>query len=150
MRILALDYGHKRIGVALSDPTGSLASPLTTIPGNTDDLGIENVLRLVAEHNPNEIVVGLPLSLSGDVGRQAANVIHFVQILSERCDIPIKTLDERLSTVQAERLLKDFGVKPSKDRARVDAAAATVILQAYLDAQILEPKGHNMCDSTQL
>ena len=80
----------------------------------------------------------------------AANVIHFVQILSERCDIPIKTLDERLSTVQAERLLKDFGVKPSKDRARVDAAAATVILQAYLDAQILEPKGHNMCDSTQL
>lgn len=148
MRILALDYGHKRIGVALSDPTGSLASPITTIRGDTGDLGIENVLRLVAEHSANEIVVGLPLSLSGDVGSQAAKIIHFVQALSERCDIPIKTLDERLSTVQAERLLKDSGVKPSKDRPRVDSAAAAVILQAYLDTQILEQKGHNMCDST--
>ena len=135
MRVLALDYGRKRTGVALSDPTGTLASPLTTIPGGGDGRSIEAVVRLAIEHEAREIVVGMPLSMSGAVGRQAAEVTRFAEALSERCDMPVKTLDERLSTVQAERLLRDSGVKPSKDRPRVDAAAAAVVLQAYLDSQ---------------
>ena len=135
MRVLALDYGSKRTGVALSDPTGTLASPLTTVTGGTDDQIIEAVVRLAAEHDASEIVVGMPLSMSGAVGRQAAEVTRFLEALSERCEIPVKTLDERLSTVQAERLLRDSGVKPSKDRPRVDAVAAAVVLQAYLDSQ---------------
>ena len=135
MRILALDVGEKRIGVALCDPTELLASPLTTITRTEESSDVDEVLRLVAQHDAGEIIVGLPVSLSGRMGPQAERVAEFADLLVERATIPVKSVDERLSSVQAERLLRESGIKPSRDRARVDAAAAAVILQAHLDSK---------------
>ena len=134
MRILALDVGEKRIGVALSDPTGLLATPLTTIERKGQDSDIDAALRLATEHEVGEIVVGLPLSMSGRRGPQAGRVDAFVRALAERTDIPLKSVDERLSSVQAERMLRESGVEPSKNKARIDSAAAAIILQSYLDS----------------
>ena len=135
MRILALDVGEKRIGVALSDPTGLLATPLTTIERKGQDSDIDAALRLATEHEVGEIVVGLPLSMSGRRGPQAGRVDAFVRALAERTDIPLKSVDERLSSVQAERMLRESGVEPSKNKSRIDSAAAAVVLQSYLDSR---------------
>ena len=134
MRVLALDVGEKRIGVALSDPTGLLATPLTTIERKGQDSDIDEALRLATEHEVSEIVVGLPLSMSGRRGPQAGRVDAFVRALAQRTDIPLKSVDERLSSVQAERMLRESGVEPSKNKARIDSAAAAIILQSYLDS----------------
>ena len=139
MRVLALDVGERRIGIALSDPTGLLASPLITVTRRNDDTDIEEVLRVATENNVAEIVVGMPLSLSGRKGPQAARVTAFAEALGRKTDIPVVFADERYSTVQAERSLRKSGVQPSRDRARVDAAAAAVILQSYLDSR--RPEG---------
>ena len=133
MRVLSLDVGEKRIGVALSDPTGTLATPLKTISSTGKSSGVDEVLRLVAEHEVAEIIVGMPLSLSGHAGAQARLVEGFVRSLTDAATVPVTKVDERYSSVQAERLLRESGVQPSRDKARVDAAAAAVILQAYLD-----------------
>ncbi len=135
MRILALDIGERRIGVALSDPGGLLATPLTTIPRRHHTADVDEVLRLVDEHEAGRVVVGLPLELSGRRGTQAGRVSAFVRAMAERTQVPVDTVDERYSTVQAQRQLRESGVKPSRDRARVDAAAAAIILQSYLDSQ---------------
>ena len=135
MRILALDIGERRIGVALSDPSGLLATPLTTIHRRHHTADIDEVLRLVDEHDAERVVVGLPLELSGRRGTQAGRVSAFVRAMAERTQVPVETVDERYSTVQAQRQLRESGVKPSRNRARVDAAAAAIILQSYLDSQ---------------
>ena len=135
MRVLALDIGQKRIGVALSDPEQILATPLTTIEREGQSADIDTVLRLATENGVGEIIVGLPISLSGDLGPQGQLVSKFTEDLSTIASVPVASVDERYSSVQAERLLKASGVKPSRNRAAVDAAAAAVILQSYLDAR---------------
>ncbi len=135
MRILALDVGQARIGVALSDPTGTLATPITAIPRRDEPHDVREVLGLVAEHEVGEIVVGLPLSLSGKRSAQARTTVRFAEALAREATVPVTPVDERYSTVEAERLLRASGVEPSKDRARLDAAAAAVILQSYLDSK---------------
>ncbi len=135
MRAMALDVGERRIGVALSDPLGILATPFTTIQVRDDDSSIAEVLRLARENEVSEIVVGLPLSLDGRMGPQAKRSAYFARLLSERTNIPVKTADERFSSAEAERLLRQSGVRPSENKARIDAAAAAVILQSYLDAK---------------
>ena len=136
MRILALDIGDRRIGVALSDPTGMLASPLTTIERATPDTAaaIDAVLALAEQHEAAEILVGIPYLMSGCIGAQARITLGFADALAERTDIPVTHIDERLSSVQAERMLAQSGAS-ARDRGRTDAAAAAVILQAYLDAR---------------
>ena len=141
MRILALDVGDKRIGVALCDPLGLLASPLSTIRRTEEASDVGEVLSLVAQHEAGEIIVGLPVSLSGRLGPQARSVAEFTRVLAERADVPVESVDERYTTVQAERLLRESGVQPSKDRGRVDAAAAAVILQSYLDSRRTDSGG---------
>jgi putative Holliday junction resolvase len=131
MAILGLDVGEKRIGVALAD--GLLAIPLTVIDRAGEGADLERVLALAEEHGVKRIVVGLPRSLDGSIGRQAERVLSFSSALSESTDVPVDTWDERLSTVSAERLLLDAGVKRDKRRARRDAMAAAIILQSYLD-----------------
>ena len=140
MRVLALDVGDRRIGVALSDPTGLLATPLTTIERRGGSWDVDEVLRLASESDASEIVVGLPVSLSGRKGAQARSVAEFESALADRAAVPVTSVDERYSTVQAESLLRESGVKPSRHRARVDAAAAAVILQSYLDAKRSGPQ----------
>jgi putative Holliday junction resolvase len=131
MAILGLDVGEKRIGVALAD--GLLAIPLTVIDRAGEGADLERVLALAEEHGVKRIVVGLPRSLDGSIGKQAERVLSFSSALSESTDVPVDTWDERLSTVSAERLLLDAGVKREKRRARRDAMAAAIILQSYLD-----------------
>ena len=137
MRLLGLDVGERRIGVAVSDPLGAFTSPLTTIRRTKLSVDIDAVLRIVEENEVREIVVGLPLSLSGSSGPQAKRSEGFIRALSQRSPVPVHAQDERYSTVEAEKLLRQTGAKPSRDRARVDAAAAAVILQAYLDSRRL-------------
>ena len=135
MSTLGLDIGEKRIGVAIADPEGFLAIPLTVIERVGEEADLKAILDLANEHGARRIVVGLPRSLDGSIGKQAERVLSFSRVLSQRTDIPVDTWDERLSTVAAERLLSDAGVKSDKRRARRDAMAAAIILQSYLDRE---------------
>ena len=132
MRALGLDVGDARIGLALSDPTGMLASPFGFVERGPSDLA--DIVSVAEENEVAEIVVGLPLSMSGDSGAQASKVRGFIRKLRSQTDLPIKTVDERLSTVQAQGMLRQSGRRRrDRDRGEIDAAAAAVILQTYLD-----------------
>jgi len=134
MRTLGLDIGDKRIGVAISDLEEILASPLATITREDDEKAINAIIQLVDKHDVERIVVGLPYSLDGSVGRQANKVMDFVERLSRCTRADIQLQDERLSTVAVERLLTQAGIKGARKRAQRDAAAAAFILQGYLDS----------------
>ena len=134
MRILGLDVGDKRIGVAISDPEEILASPLTTITNENSQSAIDAIIRIVAQHDVKQIVVGLPYSLDGSLSGQANKVMDFVDRLSKGTRTSIETWDERLSTVAVERLMKEVDNKKANKRDRRDAAAAAFILQGYLDS----------------
>ena len=131
MRALGLDVGDRRIGLALSDPTGLLASPYGVVERGPSD--IADILRVAEENEVSEIVVGLPLSMSGASGAQAGKVRAFIRDMKSETDLPIRTVDERLSTVQAEGMLRQSGRRRQRDRGQLDSAAAAVILQAHLD-----------------
>ena len=148
MRVIALDVGDRRIGVAISDPTGMLASPLTTLErGGSADMGAADaVIGLAREHSAGEIVVGIPYLMSGRTGEQAQVTLEFAEALAARADVPVRRVDERLSSAQAERMLARVGKRRGGrgrglgngsrgDKGRVDAAAAAVILQGYLDGR---------------
>ena len=131
MRVLGLDVGDRRIGLALSDPTGLLASPFGVVERGPSDLA--DIVSVSEENEVAEIVVGLPLSLSGDSGRQAGKVRAFIRDLKSQTELPIKTVDERLSTVQAQGMLHQSERRRRGDRGQLDSAAAAIILQTYLD-----------------
>jgi putative Holliday junction resolvase len=133
MRILGLDIGDKRIGVALSDPQGMLAGALTTIERRDSAADIQAILNLVEKHGVERIVIGLPRSLNGSIGQQAEKVQAFSEMLGQKVDVPVESWDERLSTVAAERLLIEVGAKRAKRKKHRDAIAASFILQGYLD-----------------
>jgi putative Holliday junction resolvase len=132
-RIMGVDVGERRIGVALSDAEGRLASPLTTINARPAGQCVERIARLVAEHAVSELVVGLPLTLRGEVGPQARAVQQFARQLEERLGLPVHLFDERLTTAAADQLLRELGVKPEKRKQQVDQVAAAIILQDFLD-----------------
>ena len=131
-RVLGLDLGDVRIGVAISDPERRMAVPMGTVrTGAPADL--RAIAELVREHDVVLVVVGLPLRLSGERGSAAAKAEGFADALRAVLDVPVVLQDERLSTVEAERALREGGVSGPVRRAVVDRSAATVILQAYLD-----------------
>ncbi|HMQ33407.1 MAG TPA: Holliday junction resolvase RuvX [Chloroflexaceae bacterium] len=132
-RYMGLDVGERRIGVALSDAQGRLATPLTTIGAR--DRPIERLARLAEEHGVGAVVVGLPLTLRGEVGPQAQAVQKFAEALGEALGLPMHLFDERLTTAAADQMLRDMGVKPEKRKLQLDQVAASIILQDYLDAQ---------------
>lgn len=132
MRVIALDVGERRIGVAVSDPTGTLATPHTVIQRRSKAEDFAAVARLVAELEAERVVVGLPLSLNGEVGPQARRVTRYAWALARTLDVPVELHDERYSTVTADTLLVESG---RKRRVPIDAAAAAVILQDYLESQ---------------
>jgi len=135
MRMLALDVGDRRIGVAMCDPDGILASPLTTIERQADDKSLDDILRIAEENDIAEIVVGIPYSMSGRVGPQTRITMDYVDLLAKRTDLPIRRVDERLSSVQAERMLRQSGIQPSRNKGKIDAVAAAILLQSYLDSR---------------
>jgi putative Holliday junction resolvase len=132
-RVLALDVGARRIGVAMSDATGTLATPLTTVRVRGVERAIAEIVELVRQHEVGTVVVGWPLNMNGDVGPQAKSVHTFGEALEAALGQPVAYFDERLTSVVAEQMLRDMGLKPEKRRERIDEVAASVILQDYLD-----------------
>jgi putative Holliday junction resolvase len=135
MRALGLDIGDKRIGVALSDPLGLLASPLLVFEHKDDLVDIDFILQLVKKNNVGHIIMGLPQSMNGTIGPQAEKVKLFGDQLRQKSPVPLEFRDERLTTVAAKRLLQESGAKKYGRGKKIeyDSAAAAVILQAYLN-----------------
>jgi putative Holliday junction resolvase len=133
MRSLGLDIGDRRIGVALSDPEGILASPFTIINRRDESQDIKAITDIIRQQQVGQVIVGLPRSLDGSLGKQAEKVKEFTQKLCEHTEIPVEYRDERLTTVMAERLRRATGSKKTREKARHDAQAAALILQGYLD-----------------
>jgi putative holliday junction resolvase len=135
VRLLALDVGDVRIGVALSDETGTLASGLLTLKAAGPRRDARAVAALVREHGAGEVVVGLPLRLDGSPGPQAERIAAFAERLRRVLGVPVVTRDERLTSVAADERLAEAGVRRKDRRARIDQAAAALILQEHLDAR---------------
>ena len=134
-RTMALDYGERRIGVAVSDPTRTIASPLTTLtrrPGKRPPWA--EIAKIVEEQEVDAAVVGLPLDLSGDETEWTKEVRGFGDDLARRTGLPVHWVDERLTSVAAERAVRGMGLKKSEreQKERIDAAAAALILEAFL------------------
>ncbi len=135
-RVLGVDVGSVRVGVALSDPTGTLASPLETLRRARDGADLDRLAALVVEHEVTEVVVGEPRHLSGASGASAEDASAYSQALADRiADVPVYLIDERLSTVTAASHLRQGGIDSRNQRAVIDQAAAVVILQQYLDSR---------------
>ena len=133
MRVLGLDLGSKRIGIALSDPEGAIASPFTTLERKGDVRDAAAVGALVEEHQVGEIVVGLPLHMDGRRGPEAEKARRFAARLAQATGLPVATLDERWTTVEAERALRESGRKGKRRRAGVDSVAAAILLRTWLE-----------------
>ncbi len=137
-RVLGLDVGDKRIGVAISDSLGLTAQGLPTISYNSAPDAVKAIKELSQDRQVSEIVVGLPRSLDGSLGRQAEKVLSFIDLLkNEIMDIPVNTWDERFSTQGAERILIDHGMNAKKRKEHIDKLSAQWILQGYLEKKRL-------------
>ncbi|MFN0069344.1 MAG: Holliday junction resolvase RuvX [Limisphaerales bacterium] len=135
MRILALDHGTVRIGAAVSDELGMLAHPLEYIPAVPFTGFLERLRQLIREREIVLLLVGMPRNMDGTYGAAAEKVREFVHVLKEAVTVPVRTWDERLTTVQAHRLLAEAGKSAKQRKSKVDSMAAVVLLQGYLDAQ---------------
>ena len=135
MRIIGLDLGEKRIGVAAADDRTRVAIPVTTVTVQGDE--VESVVALLKEERADQVVVGLPLSLSGAIGPQGQHVLEIVEQLRARLAIPVDTWDERLTSVQAARVPVSprRGKSSRTAQAGRDAAAAAIMLQAFVDSR---------------
>jgi len=133
MRILALDHGSKRIGVAVSDETKTIAQPLEYIPAEPFAGFLERLRQLIREKEIDLILIGLPRNMDGSYGPAAEKVQTFVGVLGGAIPIPIKLWDERLTSAQANRILIQGGVRRDKRKEKVDKMAAAILLQSYLD-----------------
>lgn len=132
--VLALDLGDVRIGVALSDPDRRVAVPIGTVHVGRPPGELKAIAGLVTEHDATTVVVGLPLHMDGSRGPRAVHAETFAETLGGILDVPVELFDERLTTVEAERGLREAGIAGRRRRAVVDAAAARVLLQGWLDA----------------
>lgn len=135
MKVMAIDLGDVRTGVAFSDLTGFIAGQSMTITCRDRDKLLEEICALIDKEDPKEIVIGLPLNMDGTEGPRAEKSRVFGQRLGEMRSLPIIYEDERGSSITANRILSDAGKKRGKQRAKVDAVAASVILQSYLDSR---------------
>ncbi len=138
MRVIGLDVGDKRIGIAVSDPTGFLASAERVLKRVSIAKDLAALAAMVQGYEAEAIIVGLPLHLSGRSGTQAESVQNFIERLKPLITVPVVFWDERLSTKGARVLLLEAGMRAAQRSARIDAAAAAVILQSYLDYQRLQ------------
>ncbi len=134
MRILALDHGTKRIGVALSDELQMIASPLEYIPAEPPAEFLARLQQLLEQKQVSLILVGMPRNMDGSYGPAAEKVREFIAGLRQRVSVPIRTWDERLTSAQANRLLVQGGVRRDQRKQKVDKMAAAILLQSYLDS----------------
>ncbi len=134
-RILGIDYGEKRVGLAVSDPLNIIAQPLTTLIREESGGWWQQLEAIIVEQEIVSIVVGYPLTMKGTSSRQTEEVDHFILDLAERMMLPIDRYDERLTSVAAQRSLIRQGIKASRNKEAVDYTAAALILQDYLDSR---------------
>lgn len=135
-RILGIDFGERRIGLAISDPTATIAQPLPTLVRRAGKRPpIAQIIEIISSNDVVEAVVGLPLPLSGDENDWTRDVREFAAKLQARSTIPVNLLDERMTSVRAERAVRELGLKKSEreQKHRIDSAAAILLLQMYLD-----------------
>ncbi len=133
-RILGIDHGDVRIGIAMSDETAFLASPLITVQNGKG--AVDEIVALIQEHSVEKIVMGLPLNMDGSFGPATKKVRKFSEKLAQKTDVPILEMDERLTTVTAHNNLREAGLDGRQRKGVVDMAAAQIILQDWLDVQI--------------
>jgi len=131
-RILAVDWGERRIGLAISDPTGLIATGLETLEVRGTDEAVRRVSEVAAQLTAERIVVGLPLLMSGERGEAAEAALQFAAALGARSGLPVDTYDERLTSALSVRRLREVGVRTGHARARVDQGAAVALLESYL------------------
>jgi len=137
MRVLAIDHGTKRMGIALSDPSGTVATPLAYIPAEPFAPFLARLKELIREKEVELILVGMPRNMDGSYGPAAAKVQEFVAVLKENIAVPIQTWDERLTSAQANRFLLQADVRRKDRKEKVDKAAAAILLQSFLDSRSL-------------
>lgn len=135
MRIMCLDYGTKRIGVAVSDPSCTISHPLDTVLVRDNGAHLESLKKIIRDYQVERIVVGLPYDMDGKEGESARKVIQWSKDLEQVLGLPVELWDERLSTSEAHEILIQLKVKGPKKRQLVDKIAASIILQSYLDAR---------------
>jgi putative Holliday junction resolvase len=133
VRVLAVDPGSKRVGLAVSDPTGTIAQGLSTVPAEPADSLVSRLAGIAQAQEARRIIVGLPLRMNGRHGPEAAAAQKLASALRKASGLPVDLVDERLTTVAAERSLIAGGVRREKRKLSVDKVAATLLLQAHLD-----------------
>jgi len=133
-RILGIDYGEKRLGIAISDDTNTIATPLQYIDNNKETLSALN--KIIIEYNIKTLVVGLPINLDGSPSKSSKKVLNFCKYINKELDIIVHTTDERLSSVEAENKLRESGRSPNMfrnlDRGIIDSASAAIILDSFM------------------
>lgn len=134
MRVLGIDFGTQRVGLAVSDRTGMLASPLTTIKRTTRQALFEELLRIIEAEEVEAVVVGLPLAMDGSDTLTTRQARNFAESLGRRIDLPIHLHDERLTSAEAEEELRAAGVRRGKMKQALDSQAATIILRSWLQS----------------
>ena len=136
-RLLAIDYGNKRVGLAISDPMQIIAKPFKTILHSDNQNLLDKIKMIIINEKIKGIILGLPLNMQGNKTKQTNLVIEFSDYLKENLDIPIMMQDERLSSVSAKKSLIKQKVKTGHNKARIDETAAAIFLQQYLDRKRL-------------
>lgn len=136
MRVLAVDPGSKRVGLALSDPTGTIAQPLTTIATEPRDSLAARLAQAARDHEATRIVVGLPRRMDGTIGPEAKAARRLAAEIRTASKLPVELLDERLTTAAAEKSLLAGGMRRDKRRANIDRVAAALLLQSFLDRHV--------------
>ena len=132
-RILGIDYGSSKIGLALSDPLKIIAKPFETIDNISDEKSLEIICSMVDEYFISEIVIGLPITLKNSFSKQTSIVEKFIKLLKEKLSITITIVDERLSSIEAKKSLIQQGVKTGHNKKEIDKTAAALFLQSYLN-----------------
>ncbi|HIY78915.1 MAG TPA: Holliday junction resolvase RuvX [Candidatus Olsenella excrementavium] len=135
MRVLALDIGEVRVGIAVSDPTGRVASPVTVLPAQEVLAHAVTFRRVLEDWEPELLVCGLPRTLAGEEGPQAERIRAQAEKIARSCGLPLEFEDERLSSAEAKRILKEQGLSERAMRGKVDSVAAGLFLQSWLDAR---------------
>jgi putative Holliday junction resolvase len=135
-RTLGIDFGEARIGLAISDPDGRIAVPLTTLERRNDRSAVRAIAEIAREESVGLLVLGEPLSLGGERGPNAERVRRFGERLAEVSGLPVRFVNESLTTVEAQERMREAGIDPRKNPARIDAVAAQILLQEALDTEI--------------
>ena len=135
MRVMALDIGEKRVGVAISDPLGRVASPVCVLPFPEVISAAKSWRRVLEDWEPEALLCGLPLTLAGEEGPQAERIKAAARAIAQAADVPLHFADERLSSAEAKRSLRELGYDEARMRGKIDMVAASLFLQAWLDAR---------------